>query len=175
MVSYLFPPADAERILAIKPLCDVQDKLLWDYNDNSAYSVKSGYWFLSNYPYNMYAPPSGPDDGLNLLKTRIWKIQTVPKIRMFLWRTLLGAFAVSERLVSRSILLDTTFKMFQFGVESICHVLFGCSVAIQMLFLADISVPIGGFSSFSLTQNISFLLDIIEQRKCQEMICHAIP
>lgn len=55
-----------------------------------------------------------------------------------------------ERLESRGILLDKTCQMCQGGVETICHVLFGCTVTRQMLDLANVPLPVGGYSLNSL-------------------------
>lgn len=35
------------------------------------------------------------------LKRKVWKIPTLPKIRLFLWRVAAGALAVAERLDTR--------------------------------------------------------------------------
>lgn len=63
---------------------------------------------------------------------RIWKIPTVPKIRMFLWRALSGDLAVDDCLVKHGMQASLTCQMCTNDLESIVHVLFGCTMARQI-------------------------------------------
>ncbi|XP_010472440.1 PREDICTED: uncharacterized protein LOC104752070 [Camelina sativa] len=83
----------------------------------------------------LYEPRSDDLIKLNELKASVWKVETVPKIRTFLWRMLSGALAVSERLASRA------------------------------LALANIPSPIGGFSATNIDINWEHLLKVIQDEE----------
>lgn len=108
------------------------------------------------------------------LKHRIWKIKTLPKIRLFLWRVASGALAVSDRLGSKGLGVDNTCKLCQKSSETIFHVLFGCSVAEQMLNIANISFPAAGFSD-SVEENLSYMLDLIDAHEIADDTRKSIP
>ena len=61
------------------------DLLGWHYTDDGIYSVKSGYWLNTHLPDNN---PIQQTWGDPLLKQKIWKCSSPPKIKHFLWKTL---------------------------------------------------------------------------------------
>lgn len=80
-------------------------------------------------------------------------------IKFFLWRAISEALAGAECIhQSRGITLDTTCPICGTTIESICHVLFGCSMARQIFALANILCPFNGFSPTLVMENLSFLL-----------------
>lgn len=89
----------------------VEDRYIWPYTKQGAYSVKSGYWF--GYNHSLTPPPPKTDLELNQigLKQRIWKVRTLPKIRFFLWRAVSGALAVSDRLQTKGLDVDTNCNL----------------------------------------------------------------
>ncbi|CAH2078665.1 unnamed protein product [Thlaspi arvense] len=97
-----------------------------------------------------------------------------PKIRMFFWRAISGALAVSDRLRTRGINIDTTCHLCQQGTESICHVLFNCPTALHLLSEVDFKLPTNGFS-MSLEENMSYVLDLMEDHSIPLTTRRAIP
>lgn len=89
------------------------------------------------------------DVQLNVLKKRIWSLQTIPKIKLFLWRVLSGAIAVAERIQSRGIPLDSVCKLCGGAVKTIFHMLFVCLIAKCILDFANVLSPPNGFSETS--------------------------
>lgn len=101
---------DSARILVMH-VGAVEDRHIWAYTNNGSYTVKSGYWLVCNHP--PIPPTLNPslDRTLANLKHRVWKIKTVPKIRLFLWRALSGALVVSDKLRSRGLQVDTSYRL----------------------------------------------------------------
>lgn len=130
-LTELFPPNEVIRIKQIIP-GTVADCYIWAYSRHGAYTVKSGYELLEKAKSLLSGPISPEEQAQNNLKKRIWKLPTLPKIQMFLWRAVSGALAVAERLNSRGLGVDNICKLCQGGSETINHVLFQCPVAISI-------------------------------------------
>lgn len=79
MVQELFPPVDANRILNT-PVGGVGDRHIWAYTNHGSYNVKSGLWFLSHYLGAASQVLTSLEQSRNVLKQRIWKLQTLLKI-----------------------------------------------------------------------------------------------
>ncbi|KAL0797169.1 hypothetical protein Bca101_068546 [Brassica carinata] len=75
--------------------------MIWAYTRHEAYTVKTGYEMLAKAKTMLAGPIYLEEQKRNALKNKIWKIPTLPKIQMFLWRAVSGALAVVERLKSR--------------------------------------------------------------------------
>lgn len=108
------------------------------------------------------------------IKQRVWDLKTSPKIKLFLWKVLLGALAVAEKLQFRDIPLDTTCKLCGGAVDTICHMLFGCPVLKQLLDLANISSPVNGFLLSSVVFNVCFLLNMMKKDEISYQIKNSI-
>ncbi|XP_010474031.1 PREDICTED: uncharacterized protein LOC104753480 [Camelina sativa] len=139
-----------------------------------AYTVKSGYWLLRTLP-TIYETPSEELVRINALKAQVWSLKTVPKIKTFLWRMLSGALAVSERLASRGVMLDTRCMVCGSTEETICHMMNICPVARQIYALSNIPVPPDGFSEHDVVKNWSFLVSLIQDGEYPEEIRRVLP
>lgn len=95
------------------------------------------------------------------IKKRIWKIPTLPKIRMFLWRAVSGALAVADCLNTRGIPVDLMCKLCNAGTESIDHVLFHCDMAKDFWGVAGFKA-LEVQQNWSTAQNLASLLDLVE-------------
>lgn len=93
--------------------------MIWAYTRHEAYTVKTGYEMLAKAKTMLAGPIYLEEQKRNALKNKIWKIPTLPKIQMFLWRAVSGALAVVERLKSRGLGVDTHCKLCQGGPENI--------------------------------------------------------
>lgn len=65
---------------------DIADREIWAYTKNGAYTVKSGYRLASDLARPHYQSVNPHEQEVLKVQRKIWKIPTVPKIRMFLWR-----------------------------------------------------------------------------------------
>ena len=172
-LTELFPPNEVHRIKQMVP-GEVEDCFVWAYTRHGAYTVKTGYGMLVKVKSMSIGQISPEEQVQNDLKKRIWKLPTLPKIRMFLWRAVSGALAVAERLNSRGLNVDPSCRLCQDGPETINHVLFQCSVA--SLVWSDVGTPLPAASSQrSLEENISSVFDLIEDKSKPQNIVRAIP
>lgn len=107
----LFVPQDIAQITAMVSIEDLEDDYVWAFNNNGDYSVKSGYWFITNHPLLPPVERSAQNTKINMLKSRVWNLKTGPKIKLLCWRALSGALSVAERLSTRGIQLDTNCQI----------------------------------------------------------------
>lgn len=96
LVSDLFFPEDVTRVLSTPSDLRTKDSFIWGYSNDVCYSMKSGSWLLSQPLSGTFSLDSVEEKRLKSLKARVWKLQTRPKICMFIWRSLSGALGVSE-------------------------------------------------------------------------------
>ena len=58
----------------------------------------------------------------------IWKLPSLPKIQMFIWKCMQQSIGVKECIANRGIPLDTTYRLCHLEAESIMHALRDCSL-----------------------------------------------
>ncbi|KAG7589319.1 Reverse transcriptase domain [Arabidopsis suecica] len=141
----LFFPEDIIKIKANKPVVDVDDFMVWKHNKSGDYSAKSGYWLASQIAKEPLIRAATEQPSINFLKEQVWKLQTEPKIKVFLWKLLSGALPVGDLLSRRGMRLDGRCQVCGLDGESICHVLFSCSLPRQVWALSSFPAPSGGF------------------------------
>lgn len=100
------------------PNINIKDSLIWAFSNNGEYTVKYGHWVLQQ-PKSAFHEHSPTIQALNVLKTRIWKIKTMPKIKNFMWCTLSRSVAVADCLMSRGMHVDPICKLCDAGNETI--------------------------------------------------------
>ncbi|KAG7564287.1 Reverse transcriptase domain [Arabidopsis suecica] len=158
---------------------DTQEELqespyhIWAYNRNGIYTVKSGNWLISHLQ-RVPGPISVQDQEARALKMKIWDLKTVPKIKMFLWRALSGALAVSVCLQAHGMNTDLTCSLCQDAIESISHVLFQCWPAREVWEITNIPMPDQGFTD-SLHDNLAFILKLMSNDGVSLNMRMAIP
>ncbi|KAL0848127.1 hypothetical protein Bca101_021374 [Brassica carinata] len=85
VLSRIFPAEEVERILKIRTCGrNSRDVYIWDYNKTGAYTVKSGYWVLTNILNRTQAVEVSQPSRHHLSAST--SIDTSPKIHHFLWR-----------------------------------------------------------------------------------------
>ncbi|ESQ47071.1 hypothetical protein EUTSA_v10028075mg [Eutrema salsugineum] len=106
------------------------DRLVWLPQKNGKYSVRSG--------YGLSVSETIPERQRNFnWQKNIWKLQTVPKVKQFLWRAVVEAFPVGVELVRRGIQVDFACKICG-NPETITHVLRDCQLARKVWNLAPL-------------------------------------
>lgn len=96
-------PKEQHAILAT-PIGDTwrNDHFIWDATKIGVYMVKSGYHRArSLHGSNIHCQPSSSSSISSQVWLSIWKLQTPPKIRNFMWRIVHQALATLENLFHR--------------------------------------------------------------------------
>ncbi|KAG7564939.1 Ribonuclease H domain [Arabidopsis suecica] len=140
LLSELFFPPDVVRIMSFPPNIASSDSYVWAYNRSGCYTVKSGNWLISHLKH-VPAPIPDHEQESRALKAKIWEVKTIPKIKMFLWRVLSGALAVSVCLQAHGMNSDPQCSMCQDAIESISHVLFNCWPAREVWESIRMAIP----------------------------------
>lgn len=116
---------DAELIQQIHLSSTSKPDLLgWHYTSSGLYTVKSGYWLAihGSEQRDEFRPPDGSQE----LKQAIWKINTAPKLKHFLWRLLSNTLAIGSTLKSRRIIDNPQCKRCCLEDETADHLFFTC-------------------------------------------------
>lgn len=124
-LSHLLLPEDIELVQRIRlSKYNRHDQYVWPYTTNMEYTVKSGYWTATHDFYE------GDDivqpEGSIAIKRMIWKLDILPQIQHFLWRTVSGVLPTYVQLCSRGINIDPDCQICCLEEESINHTLFLC-------------------------------------------------
>ncbi|KAL5781025.1 hypothetical protein ACOSP7_006054 [Xanthoceras sorbifolium] len=124
-LDQVFVAADRDSILEI-PLSfgECNDSLIWHFDKNGEYSVKSGYRVAAQEKLALKGSSSCPDSKWWLA---LWNLNIPPKIKIFIWRVCLNAIPSLCNLCSRKIVVDPCCSRCGDAPESSAHALFWCS------------------------------------------------
>lgn len=116
-----------EKIKTIKPsLSGAPDKRVWLGTTTGEYTTKSGYKIaIKLREHRAMADENNRE--LDWFKN-VWKLNTSPKIKLFLWKVFQEAIPVGELLAFRNINVDTQCKRCN-TLESINHLFLHCPYA----------------------------------------------
>ncbi|XP_010490159.1 PREDICTED: uncharacterized protein LOC104767890 [Camelina sativa] len=135
------------------------DSYTWDYARTGQYSVKSGYWVLTQVINTQKGPQAVTQPSLNPLISQVWRTKASPKVQHFLWRCLSNCLSVAKNLSHRHLSRDNSCVRCPHEAESTNHLLFQCTYARQVWALSPIPAPSGGEWSNSLYANMFFVLN----------------
>ncbi|KAG2303004.1 hypothetical protein Bca52824_031655 [Brassica carinata] len=120
-----------------------EDKRVWLKHRTGTYSTKTGYYSVieaKQVRENLDTPTS--QEWLN----EVWKLQTAPKLKLFLWKIKHRALPVGDRLEARHVLPGSNCIHCD-NAETILHLFFQCPYAKEVWE----SVPLsGGFAPMPL-------------------------
>ncbi|XP_023634268.1 uncharacterized protein LOC111829408 [Capsella rubella] len=173
LLNEYFPPCDVARIRLFPPEVNLSDKMVWAYTNDGRYSVKSGYWLPNNEVDNS-AVISEHLKRVNEVKEKVWKVKTIPKIHMFLWRVLSGAIAVASCMRRHGLNVNPLCSLCHLEEETISHVLFRCSLASQVWSTSGLLLPSHGFMA-STEENIDYMLNLVYRADLAPQTRNAIP
>lgn len=163
-ISQIIDPSDQHifgKIYLSKT--ETMDKLIWHYNPNGEYTVRSGYWLLTHDPSDTRQKPPAPP-GSTDLKNKIWKLKILPKIKHMLWRSISRALPTCSRLVTRGLQIGSNCHRCQDEEETINHVLFSCSFAKMAWHLSNIPKLQAQHFSSDLEENFNFIMDLYQDQ-----------
>lgn len=127
-MNNLFEEGIATEILAIPiSITPSPDKLVWTANRLGTYTVKSGYNRIHNKDETPTNTPSSSYQIPKALWHEIWKIQTFPKIRFFLWNLCTNTLPTKKNLYKRQMLHDPTCQICRHALESTEHLFTLCA------------------------------------------------
>ena len=92
---------------------------------NGEYSIKSGYYAAFQESNNPYWEQAGN------WNQEVWNLQTTPKIKMLIWKSLGGALLVGTRLQERHMPIDARCKRCG-NPGSINHLFFQCENTLEL-------------------------------------------
>jgi ribonuclease HI len=131
VVRSIFFAPDADRILQI-PLrrTDGEDWLAWSHEKSGIYTVRSAYRALVSAKEQMDVQPataSALSEGEKWKK--LWKLDVLPRVRVFWWRVLKGIVPVYATLARRHVKDQSTCPVCKATSETLMHALVECSHA----------------------------------------------
>ncbi|KAG7547654.1 Ribonuclease H domain [Arabidopsis suecica] len=174
-LNFHFFPEDVNRIRLLKPVVSVDDFWSWKFNKSGDYSVKSGFWLAMETFKASSLQVASVQPSLNPLKEQVWKLQTDPKIKVFLWKVSSGALPVADLLSHRGMKIDDRCQTCGLQGESIGHALFSCSLSRQIWALSDFPSPPFGMDSVSIFSMIHHLLINRSNLKWPPMLRKSFP
>lgn len=163
-LQQIFVPGDVELIMQRQPVVSQEDFHSWRFNKNGNFSVKSAYWLACSLKTQSLQPEAIRRPSLNPLKELTWKVKTLPKIKIFLWKSLNDALPVADLLLRRGMKADDRCQLCGREGEDINHVLFVCDIARQVWALAGIPSPKEGFNDISIFENFNYLFGVSKLR-----------
>ncbi|XP_043714817.1 uncharacterized protein LOC122663178 [Telopea speciosissima] len=122
-------PDEVNAILKISLSIFVEeDSQVWGASQTGAFLVKSAYHLLARKEGELQFKTShmGDDSKIGL---RIWKIQTLPKIKNFIWRTCNEGVGTASGFLSKQIPIDPSCLRCGAEVETGDHLLLDCPFA----------------------------------------------
>ncbi|KAL5833037.1 hypothetical protein ACOSQ3_016711 [Xanthoceras sorbifolium] len=118
-----FSPLDAAAILSLpSPSFSSPDRLIWHFNKDGLFSVKSCYWLAQE---SDTANCSNSAE-LHAWWRFFWKLQVPAKIKKILWRVCHNGLPTAANLLNRKIILNPVCCCCQKEVETVQHALWWC-------------------------------------------------
>jgi len=164
LLRALFHHTDVRIIQASKPVVGRSDFFCWTETRNDIYSIRSGYDLAYKFHHLDQITEATNRPSRTTIVEACWKIPTVPKIQVFLWKLLRGALAVTERLKTKGIQSYDGCWFCDADLETINHMLFLCPYARQVWALSNIPSPQTGFCK-SDYENFHYLMSLQSQQK----------
>ncbi|KAH0906064.1 hypothetical protein HID58_037891 [Brassica napus] len=137
MVESIFPNV-AQQIYLIKPsLLNAEDTYCWYKTKTGIYSVRSGYYALREANDRQQVPH--PQITSFKCQKHVWREDTSPKQKLYLWKMARGALPLGEELQRRGINVPG-LRPHCLEPENALHLFFDCPFARQVWDLAPLSV-----------------------------------
>jgi len=116
---YIQNPNIIHKILGIPiPIVDITDSFCWGLSSMGEFTTKSATW-LAHHPFQ---------DGHTWPFNWIWKEDTMPKIKIFLWQLCQNALPVRDILFRRGCRIDPQCSVCLNDIEITDHLFGTCSL-----------------------------------------------
>ncbi|XP_057808441.1 uncharacterized protein LOC131022916 [Salvia miltiorrhiza] len=107
--------------LSVNP--SIPDRPFWPSGRSNMYSVKFGYLLACSLRNRNLASTSIDNTSL---WNWVWALEVIPKVKFFLWKSLVGALPTSGALLDRSISVDPIYRRCGEDMETTEHALRDC-------------------------------------------------
>ena len=163
-LNEVFVPSDIEYLLRNQPVVSKEDFKVWNLTRSGQFFMKSAYQLAFSEKTKVIQPEAFNQPSVNSLKEKVWKVPTLPKIRVFVWKVLNGALPVADLLESRGMKVDKSMSNL-WGARRInqSHSVW-CTTARHVWAISGIPYPRLGFHENSISENISYLLHLRQDR-----------
>lgn len=132
---------------------------MWMFEQEGNYSVKSGYEAIQLWKASSNIGPSTSTFDNNVYQ-KLWKIKTIPRHKMILWRIINGTLPVRAELNHRGVNCPILCPRCNSSVETINHLFMKCSNTGKVWFGSQLSLrmenlPIRNFSDWLIDSILS--------------------
>ena len=130
LIDSLFMERDAALIKNL-PLSfqKPRDSLIWNGSTKGLFLVKSAYYMLKQENQAENIGESSSRSSLQGVWKAVWSLQVPRKIQSFIWKACNNAIPTNKNLFNRGIISSSTCAVCTDEVESISHILWGCTFA----------------------------------------------
>ena len=170
MLNVLFTEEVKHSIISIRPAgTNSKDTYVWEFTKTGHYTVKSGYWVQTSILALPKDQQAVVQPSLDSIYQMVWRLETSPKIKHFLWRCLNNALPVAENMTYRHIGKEKSCCRCGGEAESVNHLLFQCHYARMIWAVANVHIPPAGHWSDSLYTNLYWVLNLKKEYPQEEV------
>ena len=113
-------------------------EVLWHYDKNGDYSVKSGYQLALRMKF---PEATSSSENISQYWSALWSLELPEKIKIFMWRASNNLLPSAENLWKRKVLQEPTCQRCRRNIESVSHSLLEYKVAKKILLQSPYTVP----------------------------------
>ncbi|XP_045789329.1 uncharacterized protein LOC123884299 [Trifolium pratense] len=137
LVSHIFFPHEAKQILSlpISPRLP-SDKIIWHFERNGEYSVRSAHHLLKQHSSRNAAGTSGQQT--DILWREIWRAPVPNRVRNFLWRLGKNILPTRANLSRKGVQVENLCPQCNNAPETIDHLFLHCQLAQLTWFASQI-------------------------------------
>ncbi|XP_042958021.1 uncharacterized protein LOC122293512 [Carya illinoinensis] len=103
----------------------IADKLIWNFERNGLFSVKSCYRLIMDLSRLETSESSNVRSQQKLWKA-LWKMPVPNKIKFFAWRACMDSLPSKVKLMQKQVLQDASCRFCSFSEEDFLHAVFTC-------------------------------------------------
>ncbi|WCJ24336.1 hypothetical protein M5689_006303 [Euphorbia peplus] len=139
------------------------DRLLWQFERQRIYSVRSGYRlaFEQNFEVEF--------DDENAKWTEVWRLNIPPKVRNFIWRTCNDLLPLRANLFSRGMSIEDKCILCDFVGEHSLHLFVDCPCAVDCF--SRINIDVVNLAADSFSGWLASMFSATTEVKDRELLC----
>lgn len=117
-----------------------QDELMWMYELNGIYSVKSGYQAIRSWQIQQKHNTTPNCSSETTVWKKLWKLHTIPRHKVILWRILHNSLPVRSELNKRGIHCSILCPRCNSKMETITHTFMTCPNILRTWFGSSLTI-----------------------------------